>query len=51
MNTEKNKDTTRIRQEELNAKQKEMVESLDNISKKKNRKKESNIIDYHFNDK
>jgi hypothetical protein len=41
MSTEENKDNTdsRIRQEKLDAKQKEIVENLDNLSLKKNQKR------------
>ena len=46
MNTEKNKDTVRIRQEELDAKQKEIVENLNNVSLKdvKESKEEAKIL-------
>ena len=46
MITEKNQDTVRIRQEELDAKQKEIVENLDNVSLKeaKEAKKEANVL-------
>ena len=46
MNTEKNKDTVRIRQEELDAKQKEIVENLTNVSLKdvKESKEEAKIL-------
>jgi hypothetical protein len=43
---ETNTDTDRIRQEKLDAKQKEIVEKLDNVSLKeaKKSKKEANIL-------
>lgn len=46
MSTEKNNNTVRIRQEELDAKQKEIVDKLDNISYKtiKESKKEAELI-------
>jgi len=45
MSNEKNNDNSRIRQEKLDAKQKEIVENLDNISLKevKESKKEAKI--------
>jgi hypothetical protein len=39
MSPEKDKDIVRIRQEELDPKQKEIVEAVDNISLKKESKK------------
>ncbi len=46
MTTEENNNTDRIRQEKLDAKQKEIVENLDNVSLKdvKESKKEANAI-------
>jgi hypothetical protein len=46
MSTEENNNTDRIRQEKLDAKQKEIVENLDNVSLKdvKEAKKETNLI-------
>jgi hypothetical protein len=46
MSTEENNNTDRIRQEKLDAKQKEIVENLDNVSLKdvKESKKEANAI-------
>jgi hypothetical protein len=46
MSTEKNNEVVRKRQEALDAKQKEIVENLDNVSLKeeKESKKEANLI-------
>ncbi|MDF2737019.1 MAG: hypothetical protein K0S93_875 [Nitrososphaeraceae archaeon] len=44
MSTEKNNDIVRKRQEGTDAKQNEIIESLDNISMQKESKKEANTI-------
>jgi hypothetical protein len=53
MSTEENKDTDRIRQEKLDAKQKEIVENLDKASLKdvKESKEEAKILGVPIKDR
>lgn len=51
MSTEKNKDTVRIRQEKADAKQKEIVENLDNISLKDVKESKKEAINWERSNK